>query len=791
MSTYLGNDTLSPAVKERVTSTFQQTLALYKQGRTDEVVAGCGLILRMDPMFDPAKKLLDKIRNPALPIDVDSLGTAAPIMSTASALEEARSALAGRDFQRAINLTTEILTNDLMNDDARILNEQARDKMEAGPFVEQFARKVEQHLTNKNLAAARTDLEKARALDPDHPALKRTEQMVAAFAAGSTPAAPPPASFGLDSPSFVVENPKPPAAGRGTAQATDFGFTFEEEKPAAPPPAAAPAFGGFSFDAPSAPPPAAAPPPPANPAPFGGGFSFDSPSSPPSSGGDALSNFSFEAPKPAPQPAPPPAAPAAGGFSFDAPPSGGFSFDAPSTFGAPPPAPVTPPDEPRTFDFTTAPSEIAPDDQRKIAQYLAEGDRAAEGSDYQGAIEVWSRIFLIDVTNEGASERIERAKMKRREIESKVETMVSAGIAAFERKDSDAARAKFAEALRADPNNSAAQEYMARLNDAATEGGAVGYEAPYQPPEPKSDLFEDDFGGFESAVPPEPSPAPTAGKGKAAPAEKPKPAKAPSSSRKSAMPMIVIAVVVVVLGAGGWFAYSKFSSKPVFDPAATQLTFKRAEGLAVAGKFDQAISLLQDVKPEDPLHDRAIVMMADLQHRKQQASEMVDGKPAAVYYQENLANGRAAYDGHDYEGAKKAWDNAARVKPLPPEMQTLYATTAQQAAKLDSAKALFKEAKYQDAILNLAPLLLQDPQNLNIQRMISDAHFNLGASALADERLTDAMNEFDEVLKTSPNDDLSKRSRDLAARYAAQPKGTPKDLLYKIYVKYLPIRKVS
>src|SRR2546421_12174738 len=78
MSTYLGNDSLSPAVKERVLSTFQQTLALYKQGRMEEVVAGCGLILRMDPQFDPAKKLLDKSRNPQLPIDVDKLGPAAP-----------------------------------------------------------------------------------------------------------------------------------------------------------------------------------------------------------------------------------------------------------------------------------------------------------------------------------------------------------------------------------------------------------------------------------------------------------------------------------------------------------------------------------------------------------------------------------------------------------------------------------------------------------------------------------------------------------------------------------------
>src|SRR5215467_12827776 len=97
MAIYLGNASLSTAVKERVLSTFQQTIALYRQGRTDEVVQGCGLILRMDPMFDPAKKLLEKARNPAAPIDIDTL---LPGAGDDKRLHDARAAMAGRDFQR-------------------------------------------------------------------------------------------------------------------------------------------------------------------------------------------------------------------------------------------------------------------------------------------------------------------------------------------------------------------------------------------------------------------------------------------------------------------------------------------------------------------------------------------------------------------------------------------------------------------------------------------------------------------------------------------------------------------
>src|SRR5947209_13980722 len=138
MATYLGNASLSTAVKERGLSTFQQSITLFKQGRIDEVVQGCGLILRMDPMFDPAKKLMEKARNPNAPIDVDAL-----LPKDDTRLRDARAAMAGRDFQRVLDLTTDLLTDDLTDDDARVLNEQAREKTEAAPFVEQFIRKAE------------------------------------------------------------------------------------------------------------------------------------------------------------------------------------------------------------------------------------------------------------------------------------------------------------------------------------------------------------------------------------------------------------------------------------------------------------------------------------------------------------------------------------------------------------------------------------------------------------------------------------------------------------------------
>jgi tetratricopeptide (TPR) repeat protein len=708
---YPGNPSLASAVKDRVLSTFQQTLTLYKSGRTDEVAAGLNLLLQMDPMFDPARKLLEKMRNPAAPIDVDAL-LPQQRGDTRTPIEHAREAMAARDFQRVIHLTSDILTEDLLNDEARVLGDDAREKLEAGPFVQQFTRKAEQNLTAGNVASAKMELEKAKALDPTHPDVVRVAASIAARDAAPTAAAAPP-------PSFVVDDRASQPGTRSTAQAADFGFTFEEDKPAEV------SFTNFSFDAPAA------------------------------------SDFSFDAA--------PPAAPKAET------PFGGFSFDA------------KPVQAPNTYDFATASVAATGDDQKKIEQYLADGDRAFDAGDYPQAIDLWSRIFLIDVTNDVASERIERAKAKRREQEQKAETVLAAGIEAFDRGDTATAHARLTEALRIDPRNTTAQDYLDRLGETVSEASAPSrpYVAP--PPDENFDVFADDLPpGLETPLmppdtPPATAPTTKSGRQKAAPA-----ATAPGKP----LPIRMIAMVLgaVVLLAGGWFAWSKFMSEPAVETSgAGEATIGRASMLAQRGDYDRAIALLRDIKPGDPQHDKAMVMIADLQAKKASSAQLIDGIPADQYYEQRIAAARAAFAAGDFTAAKAAFEQAQRARPLPADLKAQYDAAAQQASKLDVARSLFAERKYTDAIASLEQLRAQDPQNASILRMIGDAHFNLAATALQEERTADAIRELDEVLKVNPNDDLARRSRELAQRY----NGESKDLLYKIYVKYLPLRAAT
>ncbi len=46
----------------------------------------------------------------------------------------------------------------------------------------------------------------------------------------------------------------------------------------------------------------------------------------------------------------------------------------------------------------------------------------------------------------------------------------------------------------------------------------------------------------------------------------------------------------------------------------------------------------------------------------------IDGKPAAQYYQEKLDAAQASFAAHDYGAAKQQWEDAMKVKPLPPEL---------------------------------------------------------------------------------------------------------------------------
>lgn len=703
---YPGNRDLPTEVKDRVFTTFRHTADLFRQGRIDDVEKGCSLILQMDPAFVPARKLLEKLRNPAAPVDIDAL--TAGLSGGEDRLVTARQALVNRDFRRAVELASEVLRADLTNEEAQQIGNEAQERLEAAPFVEQFLGHARTRLASGNLAGARSDIDKARALDADHPMIRQIENTLATMPvnASATHQAPTPSSteppfpeagFASDQgsrSSFIVDADAPPAR---SSQASDFGFSFEEERSAT---------GSFDF-------------------------------------------------------AEPPAEPAA-------PPEVDAGFPMGQAQG---------------FDFSTAPAEASNEDKERIEQYLQDGDQAAAAGDYQRATEIWSRIFLIDVTHPQASERIENARNRQLEIDHKVDSIQAEAQSLLAEGKNDEARTRFEEILRLDPGHEAAAAFL----DSGT-APATAFQLPSEPPrtDEESHRTEEDLAAaygislempandmLGSLQPPEPSPATTGPAGAVRP-----------SSRRGGV-LVVIGALLLLLAAG-YFGYTKFFTGK--DPGAgsqnTELILIRAQALAKQGRYDQGIALLSSIGPKDPQRDRALALIAEIRNQKAAGPATVDGRPALEVFQELLQQGQIAFAARDFIQAKAFFQRAASIRPLPAEVRPTYQSALQQVAKLDSALALFKEGNYGNAIDVLQGLSQSDPENLNIRQLLNNAHFNLGVIALREENLEEAIAQFDSVLQTSPADEQARRSRDIAARYQTQQK----DLLFRIYVKYLPLR---
>src|SRR3954453_19289231 len=70
---YSGNPSLTADVRQRILSTFDQTLELAQEGNRQEALLGCDFVLRMDPQFKPAHLLQDRLRSTAGPVPGDDL----------------------------------------------------------------------------------------------------------------------------------------------------------------------------------------------------------------------------------------------------------------------------------------------------------------------------------------------------------------------------------------------------------------------------------------------------------------------------------------------------------------------------------------------------------------------------------------------------------------------------------------------------------------------------------------------------------------------------------------------
>jgi len=214
---YAGNAKLSQEIQNRILNTFQQTIALAEEGNVQEALLGCDFILRLDPLFEPARKLQGRLRESgtdvavedlaafaasALDVELPALGQEAeePTQPPASAIETGAEDLtlpdldsvvvsppaddlasaftelsARREFDQILELAAQNQEHLAAEPDLRDMAESAQARLEAEPYVRSFLESSRQAHREGDLGKAQSLLGKARELDASHPDIQALE----------------------------------------------------------------------------------------------------------------------------------------------------------------------------------------------------------------------------------------------------------------------------------------------------------------------------------------------------------------------------------------------------------------------------------------------------------------------------------------------------------------------------------------------------------------------------------------------------------------------------------------
>jgi len=593
--------------------------------------------------------------------------------------------------------------------------------------------------------------------------------------------------------------------------AAPFAFYFEPAAAAAPPPSPVPG----PFDAEPAP-AAPRPPAPAHPAPAGGldDLVFDdfAPKGPPAPAPAAPAPFpetSFAGLTDTPAPSPavsstafelsgkvaPPVAEVSKVFEdLDMSVAAGAGSAGPAAAPAPS-APGMPPSRP-------APEPSGATLDPRIAQFLRQGDEAMARGNAQEAIDLWSRVFLIDLSNDEASRRIDSARDTLAESARKVDVLLAEGTQLYDAGNLQAARTKFLDVLALSEHDATARSYLNQIDAAMAAPGAASaasgdseflrteIEAPAAPSYAEEEEGLDPGRTLAVVVPDE----------AAAPVEKrerPAPVRRRSPLDLRVLLPAGLVVLAVIAGGAWWFFRGRRPSPAAPDArppapgaaatapkakAPTEDPFTRAQALFSQGKVDAAIQVLLAVPDADPRHNEALTRID--QYRNAGIPTPVPTPPNVAALEELRAQGFAALKASRYIEAFKALDPVVKARPDDAEAQQAFRRAREAVDGLRSAVKSYSEGDYDSAIKLLWELRKADAKNQDVEDYLVNAYVNSGIQSLQSGNNARAVEAFQDAVKIHPSDTEAQRLLKFSRKY---PKGAT-DLMARVFVRHLTPR---
>jgi len=828
---YPGNPALASDVQERISNTFQQTLGLVAQQRDQEALVGCEFILRMDADFRPAQTLVARIKSGERPVMIDDLKTSAPELPEAgndnqagtpqndldalddledlagladfdeleaedssagsaatpsqpggpiampgpAPVESATSGLATmmgdllakRSFEQILQIAETQKQAVEADPQVQKIVETALGLHESKAYVEAFIKSAEQARSVGELEEMEKHLAKARALDPSHPDVQNFGETGTSGDSGDAEVL----TFDEDEPPLDFDSE--PLAGHGE----DTGLLALQQQSlsldADEMPSAAGAMAGLASD-PRQTKPMAAVSGDSNVADAGG---LDE--------GDQESVFFGEDD----------ADDGAADFSFDT--EGSHSAETledelvedeslledpdPLDFGDGSGSPDgegfgDEVGEAAAFDGVAGSG--GPEDGDRVGELLAEGQESFDRGEYQSAIDVWSRIFLIDIDNAEASSRIEEARSKKAELERQAEELFHEAAGHIENEAIDEAKSALRKVLELKPNHSIAAEYLSQL-----ESGQVPTLAP------AADL--------DTALASVEGTAEFAEETDAA-ADSPSLDAAVQRDRivvvkKTDKKIIVLgaAVLLAVVGLGSflmlkWDDLFQNQPPPPTMAQAPQIDpLERATKMHESGNTENAIIQLERIQAQDPIYEKAQALIAQWKALVDEPQEAQESGPTPEQQRRLdllLGAARDASQQGRYRKALDYFDRASKILPLSEGDQTLKLQGENELRPLESQIRRFADGDYASIIPELWRLRETAASKQSVDLLLVDSYYNLALTDLQRGNTAGAAGKMKEALEVQPDNVELERLRLFAETYSERRQ----DLLYRIFVKYLP-----
>ena len=457
------------------------------------------------------------------------------------------------------------------------------------------------------------------------------------------------------------------------------------------------------------------------------------------------------------------------------------------------PAPTPPPSRP-------APEPAGATLDPRIAQFLKQGDEAMARGNAQEAIDLWSRVFLIDLSNEEASRRIDSARETLADSARKVDVLLSEGTQLYDAGNLSGARTKFLDVLALSEHDATARSYLNQIDAALAAPGATSsgsgdseflrteIEAPALPSYAEEEGL--DPGRTLAVVVPDEAAAPVERR------EAPPPTRRrPPLDLRLLLPAGVL-VLAVIAGGAWWFfrgrrpsptAESKPSAPaattaPAKPRAASEDPFTQAQALFSQGKVDAAIQILLAVPDADPRHNEALTKID--QYRNAGVPTPVPPAPNVAALEELRAQGFAALKASKYIDAFKALDPVVKARPEDTEAQQALRRAREAVDGLRSAVKSYSEGDYDSAIKLLWELRKADAKNQDVEDYLVNAYVNSGIQALQSGNNARAFEAFQDAVKIHPSDAEAQRLLKFSRKY---PKGAT-DLMARTFVRHLSPR---